>query len=110
MPTTYRITHVGGIHYFTGTHAAAMAAVERMHSKAANRDGVTTQWVGDASGGRFYVVAPNGATITRTDLEAVRVHTRCGRCMVGNHTGTNGTVGCEGGLCACTCTLEDALA
>lgn len=29
--------------------------------------------------------------------------TRCRPCLLGNHTGTNGTPGCAGGGCSCPC-------
>lgn len=34
---------------------------------------------------------------------------RCTSCVLGNHTGTNGTAGCMGGNCPCPCRTTDPL-
>lgn len=35
---------------------------------------------------------------------------KCERCTMGNHTGTNGTPGCAGGDCGCSCRVRAMLA
>lgn len=36
------------------------------------------------------------------DLDSIET-LRCDPCELGNHTGTNGTSGCEGDECTCSC-------
>lgn len=33
---------------------------------------------------------------------------RCAPCYLGNHSGGNGTPGCRGGTCRCTCRADEA--
>lgn len=50
------------------------------------------------------VVGPDGSYLMNPSaLASVRTAAKCSNCTNGNHSGTNGTPGCKGGSCNCSC-------